>query len=227
MKHAALFISLLLVLNAHAQKDKFILKWSPLSLVDINFPTMQAGIESRLSARISWYNEFGINFFNYAVHVDTGFLSPNGFKAKTELRYYFRNNNKKSRPVALSDVYYFAVNAFYVKDVHNLAIRYYYNNDSSQHRNDNFGVKKTVFGVNLIFGFQEAISKKFLFDIYGGPGIRFRHVINVNKEFVFGRDFIPSRGDYNFNQGTIETEAKGGFSVAPNVSLGIRLCYRL
>jgi len=94
-------------------------------------------------------------------------------------------------------------------------------------RRDNFGVKKTVWGLNIIFGYQEAISKKILFDIYGGPGIRFRYVSNINKEFDYGRDRIYTGRQLNAGAITEETEAKGGFSVAPNLSLGIRICYRL
>ena len=193
-----------------------------------NFPTVQAGIETRLSEKMSWYNEFGIRCFNYSIDIaDTGFLSPRGFKAKTELRYYFPNRDIKRRRSALSDVYYFAVNAFYIRDVHNRGMSYYYNKDSSQVRKDDFGVKKTVWGLNFIFGYQESISKKFLFDVYCGIGIRFRYVDNVNKEFVYGRDWIyRGRQLYEFTV-TEETEAKGGFSIAPNISLGIRLCYRL
>lgn len=223
------FIISLLALNAHAQKDKFILKLSPLALADfVNFPTVQVGLETRLSPRISWYNELGIRCFNYSLNLaDTAFLSPRGFKAKTEFRYYFQNRDKKRRPAALSDVYYIAANAFYIRDVHNRGVSYYYNNDSSRVLKDNFGVKKTVWGLNFIFGYQEAISKKFLFDIYAGPGIRFRSVDNVNKEFVYDRDKMITAKDMNVNAITVETEARGGFSVAPNLSFGVRLCYRL
>ena len=127
----------------------------------------------------------------------------------------------------MSDVYYVAVNAFYIKDVHNRGISYYSSNDSSRVLKDNFGVKKTVWGLNFIFGYQEAINKKFLFDIYCGPGIRFRYVDNVSKEFVYGRDKLLTAIDINVHAITSKTEARGGFSVAPNLSFGIRGCYRL
>jgi hypothetical protein len=122
MKRILLFISASLALTAQAQQDKFILKLNPLALADvINFPTIQAGVETRLSPHIGWYNELGIRYINYYFRrADTNFLASRGFKAKTEIRYYFRNNDVKKPPGVLSDVYYVAVNAFYIKDVHNM-----------------------------------------------------------------------------------------------------------
>ena len=229
MKRILLFISASLALTAQAQQDKFIVKLNPLALADvINFPTIQAGIETRLSPHISWYNELGIRYINYYFRrADTNFLASRGFKAKTEIRYYFKNSDKKGPPAVLKDVYYVAANAFFIKDVHNTSAPYYYNKDSSQSRVDDFGVKKTIWGMNLIFGYQESMGGRFLLDVYCGLGIRLRQVNTVNKEFDYTRDRLIMPIDYNVNAMTMETEAKGGFSVAPNVSIGLRICYRL
>ena len=238
MKKAFLFICMLIALNAWSQKDKFNIKLNVPALFDmVNSPNIQVGIEARLSPRIGWFNELGVRYSNYSSRYspgDTSFLSPYGFKAKSEIRYYFQKiaskiNIKvgKKAPVSFTKAYYAAANLFFIRDVHNNATSYYFNKDTSQLRNDGYGVKKTIWGFNFIFGVQEPLGKRIFIDLYVGLGVRFRYITTTNIEYKPERDGLIGSKDLSIVTVDAITEGKGGFSVAPNINLGGRLCYRL
>ena len=223
MKCFITFISSMLFLHGYSQKEKFLVKFSPLALIDqVSFPAIQGGAEFRLSRSITWYNELGIKYLKSYMDADTSFLPSSGFKVKTEFRYYFQKRAKTEFEGA-----YFAINGFFIRDIHNTEIVYFPNNDSSRTVSDAFGVKKNVFGSNLIIGYQNFISKRFAFDFYGGFGVRFRIIHTVNKEFDKNTDVISSPIDLNIPAMRHEVDANGGNSVVPNFTLGLRLVYRL
>ena len=124
----------LLVFAIHCQSQNVSLKFSFLSLVDeASFPTIQSGIEIKLSKKISWYNEVGIKYRkSYFEMADTNFTNSRGFKIKTEIRYYLTPN----------DEIYIGCNGFYTKDFHNTKAFYYYSNDSSMLLVDDFAAEK-------------------------------------------------------------------------------------
>jgi hypothetical protein len=49
-------------LDAQCQADRYLIKFSPLALADPYYPSIQAGIEIKLSKKISWYNEIGVKY---------------------------------------------------------------------------------------------------------------------------------------------------------------------
>ena len=222
-----LLSGILISLNGFSQDKKVILKFSPLALVDeVSFPTIQAGIELSMTKRISWYNEFGIKYRKgYYEKTDTVHASPNGFKAKTEVRYYL--NFSKASLLKSMEGFYLAANAFYTRDFHNTGIKYYYRQDSSTARIDNFAVKKTVWGINMLTGIQKSIRKKFMIDFYTGLGIRFRTVLATNIEFDYYKDDLIGPYDLTVQGILNQTDTKGGKETLPNLTLGIRLCYKL
>lgn len=208
----------------HSQQQNVLIKLCPVALIDeVSFPTIQAGIEFKISKKLSWYNEFGIKYRkSYYEKSDTNFVTSNGFKAKTEIRYYLKNNNETNL-----EGKYFAVNAFLTKDTHNTEIGYFYNGNTSLLKTDAFGVKKTVFGLNFIYGYQELLTKKISVDIYTGLGIRFRNINTVNKEFNQNRDSFDGPIDINIGAIRQEIDANAGFNVRPNFTFGFRVCYKL
>jgi len=206
--------TLLFVLDCKAQNTS--IKISILSLVDeASFPTVQCGIELKLSRKISWYNEAGIKYRkSYYEVADTNFVNSNGYKLRSEIRYYFKKNTL-----------YVAGNGFYTKDFHNTEARYYYSNDSTDLRIDNFSVKKNVSGFNLIIGRQSRAWNRFCFEMYAGIGVRFVTVQQSNLEIDTKRDVLQRGPDLNIPDNRIWMDVKGGHSLLPNFSMGIQFCY--
>lgn len=223
-----LTICIILISTGGFAQNKAVVKFSPLSVIDdASFPTIQAGIEFNIHKRISWYNELGIKYRKgYYEKTDTISLASKGFKAKTEFRYYWQNKNGADL-AKNPEGNYFAINCFYNRDFHNTEIEYYYLRDTSMNKFDDLGVKKKVWGLNLLVGTQKPISRKVLLDFYTGLGIRFRNVSAINKEFDSERDYLHVPIDVNINGIRDKIDSKAGNTVAPTFTLGVRFCYKL
>ena len=189
-----------------------------LSLVDeVSFPTIQSGIEFKLSKKISWYNEAGIKYRkSYYEMADTNFVASRGYKLKSEIRYYPQKNNHNV---------YIAINCFYTKDLHNTAAGYYYTGDSSDYRIDNFSAKKVVRSFNFIAGKLYPARGRFNVEVYSGIGVRFVSIEHENIEVENKRDILRSSPDLNIPDNRIWMDVKGGRFILPNFSLGVRLSY--
>ncbi len=174
----------------------------------------------RLSNRLSWYNELGIKYREcMSENLDTCFVASRGYKLRSELRHYFKKNG------ANMEGSYFAINASFFQNYHNPQITYYPNKDSANGRKDGFGVKKEVFSLNLLYGFQKKLYKGFTIDAYGGLGIRFRDVTTYYKEFDKNYDTIDLPIDFSILSIRQIVDANGGKTVVPNLVLGVRICY--
>jgi hypothetical protein len=220
-------ICLGIVLSTHTfAQNKLSVTFCPLAAADfISFQTIQGGIEYRFTPALSWYNEFGVEYIRSFISLpDTTILRPHGIKAKTEIRYYFPGSGRRS---VFSRGHYIALNAFLTSDTHNTDVHYLYNRDTSLPREDAFGVRKKVWGLNLVYGRQQMIGKRFGLDLYLGLGLRFRYITTVGRQFDYNRDYLEMPIDYNIPAERAQTEAKGGFSMAPNLTAGIRVFYRL
>ncbi|MBV4358399.1 DUF3575 domain-containing protein [Pinibacter aurantiacus] len=221
MKYIQIVLCLILSTSAFSQKP-IQLKFCPLALVDdVSFPTIQAGVEYRLSNTMSWYNELGVKYReSYINKTDTTFINPRGFKLKTELRYYFPATKQRRLKNA-----YLAVNAFYTNDHHNTQVEYVV--DSLKEATDVFAVKKNVLGLNLVFGQQKMLSRRFGWDFYCGVGFRYRMIKTENQEFNKDYYSIITPVDVNIPSLKEEIDANGGNTFAPNITAGIRLIYVL
>ena len=215
-----------LSLNVYSQKENVSLKFCPLCLVDeVSFPTVQSGIEFSFSEKLTWYNEFGFKYrksYYETADPDTNFIKSAGFKVKTEFRYYTLPGKRKRFTGE-----YVAVNAFFIKDDHNTEIDYYYQRDSSLIKSDAFGVEKKVFGINVLYECQKAITNTIAIDFYFGIGARFRNVSAVNREYDSNRDGFKGPIDVNIYASKQMIEAKGGRSMGANITMGLRLCFSL
>lgn len=226
MRLTLLLLSISLSLEGLTQDKKMAIKFSPLSSIDfVNFPTLQGGVEFSLSEKMSWYNELGLRYTNGSYeHADTSFISAKGLKAKTELRYYLKGK-KETRSLKRLQGYYLAAAIFYVLDHHNASANYYFHNDTAERRADNFGVKKTVWGVNFLVGNQQSFGKNFLIDFYAGLGVRYRKISTTNKEFEDKQDKLIEPIDVTIAGIKNKAESKDGKTVLPNLTFGFRLCY--
>ena len=223
MKTILFFLFFTFSLSGFAQNAKPQIEFCPLCLVDeFSFPTIQGGIEFYLTEKLSLYNEIGIKYRKgYYETSDTSFISSKGFKIKSELRYYISTTKEHSKNT------YIALNGFYNKDTHNTEIGYYYQSDSLKSRYDNFGVKKSVIGTNLLIGFKKTIWNKFSFDAYAGIGVRFVGISTVNKEFDKNRDKLQQPMDVTIVGIRDKVDANEKANNIGNITLGIRLCYEL
>lgn len=211
--------------NAHGPRVLF--KIAPLTLLDdYSFPTITGGVEVALGPKLGWYNEYGYRYRSGSDNgADTSFVSKSGYKLKSELRYYFRLKYDDYGNW-LRD-HYVAVNIYYSNSVSDASVVYYYHNDSTTRLIDDFGVTKKIWGINLIYGWQTELNKRFLVEVYGGLGTRFRDIVTVNKQFDPEQDKrIRSRHPNVFNL-KVEAESKGGKSSNINISFGVRLACRL
>jgi hypothetical protein len=223
MKTIISFLFLTFSLTASAQKSKPEIEFCPLCLVDeFSFPTIQGGIEFYLTEKLSLYNEIGIKYRKgYYETADTSFIGSNGFKLKTELRYYISYTEEHSKNT------YVAINGFYYKDNHNTETGYYYQGDSLNPRYDNFGVKKLVIGTNVLIGCKKTIWNNFSFDAYAGVGLRFVSISTVSKEFDKNRDKLRQPMDVTIVGMRDRVDANEKADNIGNITLGIRLCYQL
>lgn len=208
--------------------SRVLFKMAPLALIDeVEFPAIQGGVEVALSNKMSWYNEFG---FRYRKPVyegeDTSFVSPRGYKIKSEVRYYFKDPDSKI--AGRLSGYYLAINLFYLKNVNNKHVSYYYKKDTGAITSDDFGMTKKVWGGNFIVGNQMYLSKRFLFEYYGGLGVRVRDIVTVGREFDHERDTEHRGHDWTFTDlSGGRPELKDGKTAAINISIGVRFAYRL
>jgi Protein of unknown function (DUF3575) len=221
MRYFAVLLVLVISCAGYAQSpappNKFSIYFCPLAAADIfSFPTIQAGLEWRFRGHFSWYNELGVEYIRTFVDLaDTAILRPRGIKVKTELRYYFRREH------------YLAFNAFLTSDVHNTQLSYLDNRDTSMLRADAFGVRKQVYGWNVVYGVERPLGKRFWLDWYVGLGWRSRDVHPVGEEYNYSRDRMLRSIDLNVADIRADVDSRGGVSVAPNLTAGVRVVYRL
>ncbi len=100
MRVIILFFCLMFAFNGFSQKVRerqVLFKIAPLALIDdFGLPAIQGGLEIPVAKNISWYNEFGIRYRkSIAETADTNFVTPGGYRVKSEVRYYFNNIKDK------------------------------------------------------------------------------------------------------------------------------------
>lgn len=223
MKILIVFLFGLSILDGYSQSEKVIVKFCPLALADVNMPTIEAGVEFKLLKNVTWYNEFGIKYIKNIVerYVDTSVVPSNGYKIKSEFRYYFMDKG-----IFRFEGAYFAANVFFIKDMYNRQIIYRHAGNQTTNLND-FGVDKNVLGFNAVFGYQRSLAKKVFFDAYGGLGIRLRNIKTMHEEFNKNTDILLNSIDPKLNNIGEKGDVNGGFSIRPNLSLGFRIGFGL
>ena len=222
MKSFFTCLLLLLSLSAFTQNKRPQIEFCPLCLIDeLTFPTIQGGFEFRLTEKFGWYNEIGLKYRKgYYEDADTSFIGSKGFKVKSEIRYYIHTKQPAKNA-------YIAINGFYNNDTHNAAIEYYHNNDSTKSLVDNFGVKKSVAGANLLIGTKKKLGNKFALDLYAGLGVRFVNIAATHKEFDKKSDQLRLPIDVTVAGTRARVDATGKTDNIGNLALGIRLTYSL
>ncbi len=187
------------------------------------FPTVQLSVEKRLTDHFSVNLEAGYEIYEFR-RTDTVVLNSNGFKINIEGRYYFSSSRSSdlSNPPFL---WYMGLRAFYRQNQYTAGVSYYTSTDSTHLKFDDFGVKKSVIGLNLTLGFEQSLSRKIIVDVYWGIGGMYRNVVNIDRRFnnspgsvLAGTDLSPLFQSLNLSESS-------GFYL--NVLFGVRIGLKL
>jgi hypothetical protein len=188
-----------LVKSQDTTLNKCIVKFNATALINPAFPAIKMGVEKPLSDRLSISGEIGYKFTNLRNHrADTSFLKPRGYSGNIECRYYLKNHNITKKPARN----YLAINLFYTEEQYNLGVTYTDITDTTKTLEpygdiDVLTVDKKKWGVNLIYGKQRQLTKRWILDAYVGLGLRQKTVVNTHREYdkkkhiLSGYDLIP------------------------------------
>jgi hypothetical protein len=220
MKLTPVILSFFFTGTLSAQNTGPVLKFNTLALIDdVSFPAIQAGLETKLSEKWSWFNEAGIKYRrSLSESSDTIFTGTGGFKLKSELRHYLRNNVV---PFGL----YAGFNLFYTNDKHHTSVVYTRPNETID-REDIFAVRKQVYGFNFLAGAQKLWRSGLVTDFYAGVGLRYRDYVVSHLEYNPRVDSVHSGPDYNFGAERINSEAEDRDGFMANFTIGLRMGFR-
>jgi len=208
MKKQYILVVLLLAFKIAGAQDtlqfnRIIFKVAPFSFLDkMSFPTTQAGFELRLSRSysidFSYGQVFGKDFNNH---------SGTGFKTKFEVRKYTRHKQKT----------YVALEGFYNKIDHSASGMFENSEDSTTYQDDYF-IKKIVWGINVKCGLETKLSKRFVFDCYFGIGIRVKDVEHFDR-------IRPEDSFYQVDVLPVYVRDHPGSYSTPNLTAGAKIGY--
>jgi len=203
----------------------YILKLNTTALIDgFSFPTVQLALERKFNNSFSIQGEFGLQLYDLGNSVDTVSFDSKGFRANAEGRFYFLNyyKNDKSKK-RVSDGVYAGLQLFYRENQFSRNASYYIEESENQEKhNDNFGVKKKIFGANLALGFQKQFGH-FVLEPNAYIGIMNRNIKNFDRSYNPDSGHIEDNGPHDFFSDTDMKESSG---YKANFSVGLRLGYR-
>ena len=217
MKRIIVILIVILSTCVYAQETKqkdWSLKINTIQLIDfVSFPTLQLSVERKINYYSSLNIEIGYQLYDVST-ADTIFLKPKGFKTNIEGRIYLQklfNSRVKSKRSEL----YAGIQVFYRENQTNNFIRYVAIDPINENQYvDDFGVKKTAKGINLIVGNQFSFARFILepFVVFGymdkktiNTDLEYdesKHSMNMNHAFFLGSDLESNSGNmFNFGLG--------------------------
>lgn len=231
-------LSLILLLNslnffAQTEETKpknWIVKWNATAAIDaITFPTIQFAIERKLGSYFSVQTEAGIQAYSFKNNVDTLSVNDSGFRLMAEGRFYLFNYLKKDKTKKRnSDGLYTGIQGFYRENKYNETTTYYKseydfeNPETATAFEDNFGVIKKAYGINLALGFQKQFNK-FVIEPHMYLGFMNKKVKNKDREFDENLGHVEDNGNHDFFNHTDKEESSGNYF---NFALGFRIGYK-
>nr|WP_294926870.1 DUF3575 domain-containing protein [uncultured Flavobacterium sp.] len=217
MKRIIMILIVILSTCVYAQETKekdWSLKINTIQLIDfVSFPTLQLSVERKINYYSSLNIEIGYQLYDVST-ADTIFLKPKGFKTNIEGRIYLQklfNSRVKSKRSEL----YAGIQVFYRENQTNNFIRYVAIDPINENQYvDDFGVKKTAKGINLIVGNQFSFARFILepFVVFGymdkktiNTDLEYdesKYSMNMNHAFFLGSDLESNSGNmFNFGLG--------------------------
>lgn len=193
---------------------RIILKWAPLSLIDI-YSAVQFALEYRIGGKSAIQAEAG---YIFPINISESSIRDNydnmkGYRLRTEYRYYL--SIKKNR----TDGFYLAPELFFISikfDERN-AVKIPLNAFGDfYYQEKQFKVNKTIFGYHLKVGYQQLLTDWLVIDFYAGLGVR--HVNFSSDESL--DDWLNKRNSIFFSEDREQTER---VSASYGIKLGILL----
>ena len=213
--------------------NKSIIKFNATGAIDpFSFPTIQFSYERKLTKRVSLAGEFGYQLYQlpeskldrsdpylssqFTTNSDTSFVSPTGFKANLEGRYYFiRPRHKRLLQLSL----YAATNFFYRKNREDISILYL--KDSISASVDCYWLRRRNWGGLEVAGMQVSY-KKFIFELYAGVGFTDRFVVNYNREYNQETDGLETnRHGFGAERKFLQEDNEGTVIFSGGIRIGI------
>ncbi len=179
----------------YVKPNSFIIKTNLTSPIDaFSFPTINISAEKRVAHNVSIAGEFGYQFYGVR-KVDTAFITPNGYKANIECRFYhlFTNDVRKINTLTGG---YLGINFFYRSNENNLELSYYPNSNGGNTKKDCLWASRNIYGSNVVLGYQGRITPGIVIDSYVGLGIMNRTSVNHNREYNSATDSLYITVDY-------------------------------
>lgn len=185
-------ISNLTIGQTPIDKSSWIIKWNITAMGDIfTFPTVELGVEKKITDFFSVYLEAGYQFYGME-RTDTVFVEPKGYRVNIECRYYLSKLFSKN-PKGNLNGFYIGIQGFYRKNQYNSFVEY--SNTTNAYNEDEFGVYKTNVGGNLIGGYQKTVFHRFTFEAYTGIGGMNKIIKNTDRQYedglILGTDLVP------------------------------------
>ena len=179
----------------YVKPNSFIIKTNLTSTIDVfSFPTINISAEKRVAHNVSIAGEFGYQFYGVR-KVDTAFITPNGYKANIECRFYhlFTNDVRKINTLTGG---YLGINFFYRSNENNLELSYYPGSNGGNIKKDCLWASRNIYGSNVVLGYQGRIMPGIVIDSYVGLGIMNRTSVNHNREYNSVTDSLYIPVDY-------------------------------
>ena len=231
LKNICTIVDVLIVLtlqnSASAQEVKedksWIVKLNTTALIDVfSFPTIQFAVEKKIVPYIGVQAEAGIQPY-FPQSADTLSVKNSGMRFMAEGRFYIFNYLKKDKSVQRkSDGLYTGIQVFYRKNSYNDRINYYTDESHTTEYQDDFGIKKEVYGMNITFGYQIPFNR-FILEPYCYLGFFKRNIKNFNREYNENLGHIENGYVHDFS-GAYDLQENSGN--AENISVGLRIGYK-
>jgi hypothetical protein len=195
--------------------NKFCIKMAPLAIFDAyNGSALRIGIEKKIYQNHAAYLEFGTYLPLWRPYSADN-ANTKGVIGSLEYKYYM---NK----IAFTSDLYFSAELFYKYQSYSAADSI----DSNPDYLKKYDVSKNVASLNFKVGrltvFKKGI-KGFIVDLFAGTGVRIKNVSNTLSDFE--NNNMIGIGDYDINkQNNLGT---GGWTIVPNLLVGIKIGYRL
>lgn len=221
-----LFIVFLMVsVNSIAQdttglvdRPKWLVKWNPLSLFDIE-SRLQIASEYRLTPRSAVQVEVGYGFpflNNLSVIKQSSLSNRQAWQFRTEYRYYRRAKSQAGK--------YWALEGF-AKTVNGLSSIYVSDVDGGRNAPVQFPIHKRVVGGHLKVGVQRPFNRRasppgrtrFLYDFSMGFGLRYTRTVAESVNVI----------SYIHPSGGLFDAYSPGHELTPSATIGLKIAYQL
>lgn len=189
----------------------------------INFPVPQLAVERRITRYWSISAEGGYQIYGFK-KPDTVFLSPRGFRANLELRYYIQRFYRTPFAGKLETVYV-GLRPFFHQNRFSDELSFRTGEEGSEWLDDSFTTRNNTYGLNIVMGFQKSVKPSTVFDLYFGAGVMMRDITNGYL------DYDPGEGEVlagtEFMQFFRKLSLENSSGIWPNVLAGFRIGFKL